>query len=146
MTQTSFKVGALTLRAKRMDARTQLHVVRRFGSFAKHLTQLKAVFDAAKSGSQDADSILSVVGPLGEALAQLSDEQVDYIMDAALNAAEIKKDGDQGFAPLRANGVTMYQIDAVQELIIVAQVLKANLAGFITVLPALGIRPETPQP
>jgi hypothetical protein len=145
MTQTSFKVGALTLRAKRMDARTQLHVVRRFGSFAKNIGTFKAAFDAAKSG-QATDDILSVVGPLGDVLASLPDDQVNYIMDAALNAAEVKQDGVQEFAPLRTGGVTMFQIDAVQELIIVAQVLKANLAGFMAVLPALGIRPETPQP
>lgn len=134
MESREFKVGALTCRAKAMPARTQFHVARRFGVI---LGKIDAI-EAARGGG----SALAAAGPLGEVLANMPDEQADYILDACLAAAEVKQTGGLGWAPLRVDGVGMYQLDMVGELTVAAHVIKANLAGFTDALSGLGIDPS----
>jgi len=135
----TFTAGALTCRARRMPARTQFHVARRFGSL---LGSVEAIETARKS----ADSLLAAAGPLGEVLAAIPDEQADYILDACLDAAEVQQQGGLGWAPLRVNGVTMYPLDMVGELTVAWHVIKANMAGFTDALSALGIEPSRIRP
>lgn len=131
MNTAEFTAGALTCRVKTMPARTQFHVARRFGTILGKLEEI----EAARSGG----SALAIAGALGETLANLPDEQADYILDACLAAAEVKQSDGLGWAPLRANGLNMYPLDMVGELTIAWHVLKANLAGFTGALSGLGI-------
>lgn len=126
-----FKVGALVCRAVRMPARTQFHVARRFGALLGKIEEM----DALRVGG----SALAAAGPLGEVLASMPDEQIDYILDACLAAAEVEQNGGLGWAPIRVNGVVMYPLDMVGELTIAAHVIKANMAGFMSALGELGI-------
>ncbi|WP_142850925.1 phage tail assembly chaperone [Telmatospirillum sp. J64-1] len=123
-----FTAGSLTLRAKRIDARKQFHVARRLASLLGRVGEIDAV----------ASEPLKAAALLGEALAGLPDEQVDYILDVALDAAEVKQDGGTGWAPLRARGVLMYELDMPALLTVAGRVLWANMQGFMSALPGLG--------
>jgi hypothetical protein len=132
MNATTFTVGNLKICPKRMPARTQFHVVRRFGTLFGKIAEI----DAARKSD---GGLLAAVGPLGDVLAAIPDEQADYILDACLSAAEVEQTGGLGWAPLRVNGATMYSLDMIGELIVATHVIKANLAGFTDALSALGI-------
>lgn len=123
-----FQAGALTLRAKRMDARKQFHVARRLGTLLAKAGEIEAV----------KEDPIKAAALLGEAVASLPDEQLDYILDAALDAAEVKDAGGTGWAPLRVRGQVMYPLDLPALLTIAGRVLWANLQGFTSALPGLG--------
>ncbi|WP_142850866.1 phage tail assembly chaperone [Telmatospirillum sp. J64-1] len=123
-----FTAGGLTLRPKRIDARKQFHVARRLASLLGRIGEIEAV----------AAEPLKAAALLGEALAGLPDEQVDYILDVALDAAEVRQDGGTGWAPLRARGVLMYELDMPALLTVAGRVLWANMQGFMSALPGLG--------
>lgn len=132
MTAATFPIGSLKCRARRMPARTQFHVARRFGSL---LGRIEEIEHSRKAGG----SFLAAAGTLGEVLANIPDAQADYILDACLDAVEVEQPGGLGWAPLRANGIAMFPIDMVGELTAAWHVIKANMAGFTDALAACGI-------
>lgn len=123
-----FEAGALTIRPKRMDARKQFHVARRLGALLAKAGEI----EAAK------DDPMKAAALLGDAVAALPDDQLDYILDAALDAAEVKDAGGTGWAPLRVRGQVMYPLDLPAMLAVAGRVLWANLRGFTSALPGLG--------
>lgn len=134
-----FQAGGLTVRPKRMTARTQFHVARRLAALLGRAGELQALAaDPARAAAL-----------LGETIASLPDDQVDYILDAALAAAEVRQEGGAGWAPLQINGATMYPLDLAALLLVAGRVLWANLAPFIDGLPGLGaagLGTAAPQP
>lgn len=129
-----FQVGTLTLRSKTIPARKQFHVVRRLAPLLAHLGDLAGL----ASDTRDEAAVLKAAGTFGQALAELTDEAADYVLDAALAAAEVQQ-SDGGWAALRANGATMFPLDMPGELSVAFHVLRANLAGFIDALSATGL-------
>lgn len=123
-----FKAGGLTLRPVQINARTQFHVARRLAPLLGRVGEIEAV--------QDDPLAAAVV--LGQAIAALPDDQVDYILDAALDGAEVKQDGGLGWQPLRVRGALMYPLDLPALLTVVGHVLWANMAGFMRALPDTG--------
>lgn len=145
MDANTFEIGNLTIRPKRMPGRTQFHVARRFGVLLGKLADILPAVEALRAqptGGAKSDTeraLLAAAAPFGAVLAEIPDEQADYILDACLGAAEVKQPGGLGWAALRVNGVTMYPLDMVGELVVAAHVIKANLAGFTDALAGLGI-------
>lgn len=129
-----FEVGALRLRPKVIAARTQFHIVRRLAPLLSSLTSLESL----KKLPNEETGILKAAGLMGEALAKLDDATVDYVLDHVLTAAEVQQTAGLGWAPLRVNGVPMYPLDLMGEMTVAFHVLRANLAGFLSALPAAG--------
>lgn len=122
-----FKVGTVAYKAREMDAFKQFHVARRLGG----LLGLVGSIQQAAKGEKSAGELL---GPLGDALATMEDEPLNYILYACLDVTEVKQNGG-GWAPLRSNGVIMYPLNLASLLTVAAQVIKANMAGFMDALP-----------
>lgn len=131
-----FTSGKLTFRAGRLDARKQFHIARRLASLLGELGSLADLQGAVSR--KDEASLLVLAGALGRALASLRDEDADYILDACLDVVEVRQDGGAGWARLRANGVTMYELDLAQLMTVAARVIQSNMAGFMAALPGLG--------
>ena len=131
-----FKSGKLTFRAGRLDARKQFHIARRLASLLGELGSLADLQGAL--AQKDEASLLAVAGAVGRALASLRDDDADYILDACMDVVEVRQDGGAGWARLRANGVTMYELDLPQLMTVAARVIQSNMAGFMAALPEIG--------
>lgn len=115
------EVNGNVYRIGRMDARKQFHVSRR-------LAPLLAGIGGAISGKK-AD-VTATFQPIAEALAQMSDEDTDYILDNCL-AVVSRQQGNQ-FAPVMARGGNMMfeDIDLPTMMQLTISVIRENLGGF----------------
>ena len=114
-----FEVDGQTYRSKKMNARTQFHVMR---GMAPILAPLQSV----ATGNMD-----SALLKLAEAIGGLSDEASDYILDNCMLVVE-RRQGEAGWAPIKPAGVStlMFQdIDLMAMLQIAANVLRDNYAA-----------------
>ena len=79
----------------------------------------------------------AMIDPLGEVIAKLPDESLEYVCNACLDVCERRMEGG-GFAPLRKNGALMFaDLDLLTLIALTAHTLKDNLAGFFRALPSL---------
>ena len=108
-----FAIKDVRYRACVMDAFTQLHVVRRLAPVLGTMAPL-----VGKDAERDQDVLLK---GLADCVAGLKDEDVEYILNACLDAAERRNQGG-GWAPV---------------LLIAFHVIRHNLSGFFADLPSL---------
>jgi len=112
-------------RAGRMDARRQFHVVRRLTPLISGLTDLAAL---------KADP-MAALGPIAETIADMKDEDADYILDACLSVAE-RQQAAGGWAKVMQSGSLMFEdLDMADMLRLAGAVLWENLSGFFDALP-----------
>ncbi|BAU93386.1 hypothetical protein MPPM_4781 [Methylorubrum populi] len=112
-----FEVDGHTYRSKKMNARTQFHVMRRM---APILAPLQSVATGDLNGT---------LVPLAQAIGSLSDDASDYILDRCLEVVE-RKQGEAGWAKVKLDGGrNMFDdIDLMALLQIAANVLRDNYA------------------
>lgn len=133
------EIGGNTYRIGKLDARTQLHVWRRLApivSAAGGLASIGAIRNVAES--TDADQVsteqlgayAAMLGPLLDAVAKLPDEDVDYILNVALQAVMRKGEGDTGWHPVMRGGAMMFDdIGPIQMLEIAGRVVIGSPGG-----------------
>ncbi|MGI4851695.1 MAG: phage tail assembly chaperone [Janthinobacterium lividum] len=134
----SLTIGEHEFSIGRMPVRKQFHVARRLAPLMSSMVgQLDALRSApaplAETGADKLDSILSrlKIAPIADALADMNDADCDYILDACLDVVSIKQ-GERMF-PLMRGGRMMFDfITMPQMLQIAAEVVKQDLAGFMT--------------
>lgn len=125
-----FTVNGAAYKAAPMDARKQLHVARRLATVFK-VDDAAAVKTAEKGG--DAAAIIAAINGFFDGLAAQSDETVDYIIDACLDT--VSRKSGRTFAPVRVNGVQMFDLTLFEIGYIVYKVIEANVGGFFDSLP-----------
>lgn len=116
-----YKIGKL-------NAFSQLHVVRRMAPITARLQELADKYDPATP--------MSILEPLGKALAELPDADVDYIINTCLDVVHFRQPGG-GFAPVRSHKVLMLELDMLTLLSLTVQVVKENLGSFFSELQQL---------
>lgn len=126
---TEFEIGGVQYRAATMDARRQFHVARR----------LSMLFKAPASALQSLnvktnDGTAEAITGFFDAIAEMPDRDLDYVIDACLDTVS-RKDGG-AWTALRRDGVLMYELDLYTQGAIVYHVIKAALAGFFASLPS----------
>lgn len=138
---TEVEVGGAKYRINRLDAMKQMHVVRRlapmFKAIAEAMQSLGGVsvkFDELIDSPQAVEAL----NPLADALAQMRDEDADYIvgtcLDACLRQAAPNVDT---WTPVRVNKNLAYQdIELPQMLTLTWHVLTENLARFFPSRPS----------
>lgn len=121
----------------KLPIREQLHVARRLSPLLGHLVPLMS---PAANGTATGLTIspVAALAALSETIRELSDADLDYILDHCLDCVRFRQ-GDR-WAPLRApNGLMMLQAaeDLAVQLRLVWEVLSASLANFslATLLP-----------
>lgn len=88
-----FEIGGHSYKAGRLDAMTQLHVVRRL---APILTTLRSVAEEGAAGSMAPEAALQRAV---EALGEVSDNSVEYVIARCMERVQRKIEGDRGWAP-----------------------------------------------
>ena len=96
-----FEVAGQTYRSGKMNARTQFHVLRRAAPIVGPIQSLS-------SGSATGEA-LSV---LANAIATLSDEASDYIIDHCMDVVE-RKQGETGWAKIKVPGGSKFMFDDI---------------------------------
>lgn len=137
-----FEVGGHKYTAGKLDAFKQFHVARRLAgvipALGEAIPALKIALLDAQGKDQDEAAIgfLGALGPLTEVIASMKDEDADYVLNECLSACKREvKDGT--WAPVRSNGVLMYEdIELAEMLQIAWEVLQENLASFMGALPS----------
>lgn len=128
-------IGGKEFDILKMTPREQAHMLRRVTPLMAAVgSGALGLLDDTKSKGEVMSGLLETIGPLSEVLADMKDEQFDYIMDSALVHVRIL-DIDQKWHPIyvrQPRGATrMYTtIDLATELRLVAEVIKVNLSGF----------------
>ena len=117
-----------TYRTGKLNAFAQMYIVKRA---APVLGKLQGLLQQA-----DVERPETLVEPLGEAIGALPDESLEYICNACLEVCECRIAGG-GWAHVRQNGATMYDLDLLTLLSLTAHTLQDNLAGFFLALPSL---------
>jgi hypothetical protein len=125
----------------KLNALAQFHVVRRLGPM---LVVAGISVEMLRTGMKVAlDDMVSMAGPVMELLSKMSDKDVDYILFTCLAVVK-RKQGDQ-WAPITVkdtNQLMFHDIDMPAMIRLVVEVLKENLAGFLT---ELGAEPTSPS-
>lgn len=124
-----YLVGDNEYRAGKINCFKQFHIARRLAPLIGSLAHVdvKNVMDSKDVASME---------PLLEAIAAMPDSDVNYIMDACLKATQ-RKDGNSWHGVLAPNGQMMFEDIGMGELMMIcANTIKANLAGFMQGLPS----------
>lgn len=126
-------IAGQNYRIGKLNALTQFHVVRRLGPV---LATMGVSMGMLKQGlNLTQESFLELLGPITGVLAQMSNEDTDYIIFTCLSAVS-RQQGDTGFAPVAtANRLMFEDIDLPAMLRLVVEVLKASLGNFLMELP-----------
>ena len=140
-----FTIGKDVYRSGKLNAFSQLHIARRLTPCMGQLAALASldperiqfIKDGAGKLIDIKGDINLVITPLTNAITALSDEDVEYVLNACLEVTERKQTGNK-WAPLRVNNVTMFDGLNLPALIQIAyHVILENLADFISGLPSL---------
>lgn len=135
-----FMINDVTYDFGKLSAREQFHIARRLAPLVKGLGEVVAtaggvgeIISAAKTGQlgrviTKVDPF-AIAQPLLDALASMSDEDADYIMDKCL--AVTKRQDNMIWTPIVLNGVPMYQdMDYLVIMQIAYHVIQRNLVNF----------------
>lgn len=115
-----FEVAGQTYRSGKMNARTQWHVLRRAAPIVGPIQSL-----ASGAPSGEAFAIMA------KAIASLSDEEADYILDECLAVVE-RQQGPTAWAKIKMSsgpGLMFDDIDMMAMLAIASHVMRDNYAA-----------------
>jgi hypothetical protein len=134
MSVQEFDVYGKTYRIGKLNAFQQFHITRRLFPVSKALgsgLDFLREQGGAKAMQEKGVNFLHLVEPLGEALARMSNEDSEYIINTALSIVQ-RKQGEGVWAPVQsAPGHFQFDdIELPQMLAITWRVLRQNLAGF----------------
>lgn len=115
------EINGQSYRIGRLDAKKQFHVARR-------LAPLLAGLGGALKG--EAKGFAEMVAPIAEALAKMSDEDTDYVIDTCL--AVVARQQGEGFQSVmvKGGGLIFQDIDLPAMLQITVAVIQQNLGSF----------------
>lgn len=141
MTQIEFDIGGVAYRADKLDPFKQLHLSRKIGPVVPKMfpamVEFAKLHQAGNIGEGDAvqkiESFSGVVessGPFVEALASMSDEDVEYIIKTCLSV--VRREQGDAWSPMVRDGVLMFSDLGLGDMLpIVVRVLRDNLGNFI---------------
>lgn len=134
-------VGGNSYKFQRMDARMAFHVSRRLAPFMDGIMQaFRAGVEKVGDGGEaaQADMLMGSLKPVADALANMSDEQADYIMRNSLALVTRAGEGGGWSRVTAANGSMMFDdISMATMLTLVMFVLKAEFTDFFSELQSL---------
>ncbi|SAL25717.1 phage tail assembly chaperone [Caballeronia telluris] len=121
------EISGQQYRIGRLDAKRQFHVARR-------LAPLLAGLGGALKG--EAKGFAEMVSPIAEALAKMSDEDTDYVLDTCLLV--VQRQSGQGWQSVMVkNGGLLFQdIDLPAMLQLTVAVIQQNLGSFFPAGPS----------
>lgn len=126
-----FTVNGASYSNKKLSARQQLHVARRLltvlGPMAPALMRLR-------DGDKDS-SVEIILASLAKAIGQMSDEDMDFVIDACLMSCQRQEKGGWQRVMIDGGQIMYPDIDAGAMVQIAVNVIRDNLANFSLALP-----------
>lgn len=137
---TQFEVSGHTYRARKPDARVQLHISRKLMPFLPSFKEVLEVLD--DEGRVDVKD-LGKLKPFADAIAQMPKEDVDYIIDECMKVtdrANLSEGGEiQSWTPLwnrQARAAQFQDLNMIDLIHVVRNVIGNALEDFFTMLPS----------
>lgn len=126
-----FTVGNHTYKSRKLDAFTQLHIARRISPL------LGSLGDAYKKFLASGKDPLVVLEPVSQAVSQLKDADVNYVMNHCLSVCQ-RRQADAVWANVASinGGLQFEDIELPEMLLICWHVLEENLGRFMAALPS----------
>jgi len=141
-----FTLDGVQYRTKKLDARRAFHVSRRVAPVIMQADVLLVLKEAVDSKLSGALAMAQAAGPIVKHLAELSEADCDYVLDACLAAVyRLDKTVWQPLWNAQANRMMYEDLSMPQLLQITYQVLQENLGDFFTAAP-LTTGPSTSLP
>ncbi len=131
-------IDDITYKTGQLSPRHQFHVLRRLAPILANMQGIVSVLAAVKAARGEegstADSMAMMMGPLAKGLADMTDADVDYIINTCCAAAR-RKEGE-GWAPLMSpdGQQFMYPLKMSDMLKIVNETVQGNLGNFFDLL------------
>lgn len=131
MSTTTIKLKDFEYRIDRIPARTQFHVWRRVAPLLLTLERIPQILEFARQKEMPEDDRLSLViaggfPGLAEALAKMTDEDVNYVIDASLSVVSRLQEGGKYAPVLAPNGHIMFDDLGMAEM---TQLTIASITG-----------------
>lgn len=124
----NFDIEGRGYSVKKIDARTQFHIIRRLAPVLSELAP-------ALKGSGNSDG-LDMLPPIAGALAKLSDADADYCLFGLLQAVSRKQDNDLGYGAVSVGTSIMYDDITMPIMLQLAwKALSHNMSSFFAALP-----------
>jgi len=131
--QIEFEQGGVTYRAEKLDVFKQLHVSRKIAPMVPKLIPVFVKLQKGGDGAlrDDLAGLADACGPFAEALAGMSDPDVEYVVKTCLSVVRRNQGGT--YAPLvSSDGSLMFADMGLGETLpIVVRVIRENLGNFI---------------
>ena len=126
------EISGNTYRIGKIDARRQWHVVRRIAP------ALVGVISLVDAQDDDAVGLINKIEPFLSALAKMSDDDSDYVLEICLSVVQRKIDGDRGWSSVGTPSSLMFEdIDLAGMMRIAFEAGSENLAGFFAAIKSM---------
>lgn len=136
----------------KLNAIQQLHVVRRLSplvsAFVGVDTQALVPDQQARDPERAAVAMQSLLGPLADGIAKLSDADTEYILGACMSVVRRDVGGGGGWAPMwnaQAKAMQFQDLSFIDLLTVCGRVLMMNLGDFGSALSRTGGSPAAVQ-
>lgn len=136
MDNTIVKIKEASYSIGRLSCKKQFAVARRLGPFiGDAVPSIRQLIDGS---TPFLDRAVVLVPTIVKTLANLKDEDCDFIFDSCLVVVKMQK--PEGWFPLTTpdGGTMMYPIKLPEMLQLTAEVVKANLLDFFTIEQLMG--------
>lgn len=127
-----FEQGGIAYRADKLDAFAQLHVSRKIFPIVPKLIPIFVKLQAGGEAAlrDDLAGLATAAGPFADALAAMSNADVDYVVKTCLSVVRRNQNG--AWSPLIVDGALMYADVGLEQILpVVVRVLRDNLGNFI---------------
>lgn len=145
MNSLQFEVGPHKYRAGKLDAKRQLHVMRRLAPLVMPLIKSGAIAQAAtgKKSAEGKDQLghmsnldlLGMAEAVTQGLSTLPDADLDFVVDTCLSVVEREQTGGGWARMMTGDQLQFVDLDMVSMLSITWRVIQHNLSGFFATLP-----------
>lgn len=129
---TEFEVGGQTYRAAKLSAMAQFHVARRIAPIIPTLIPIFVKLSQGGGSARDLLGLADSLGPLTQALSDLSDDAAEYVIGNCLGVCQ-RRTPSGSWAPVWSGkaGCMFDDITAVEMLQIASSVIQDSLGPFI---------------
>ena len=133
---TEIELQGHTYQIGRLAAMDQFHVARRLAPVIASMGLTVAALAAAGKAVKDDTSIMSILGPVADVVARMSDEDTSMIIHKCLSVVK-RLQSDNRYAPIQQGDLLRFNdIEMPTMLRLTVEVVKENLGGFFPQLPA----------
>jgi hypothetical protein len=126
-----FEIKGITYKAAKLDAFKQLHLSRKIAPVIPTLIPLYMAISKDADVKDDLDTLAKMLQPFADAIAGLSNDSTEYIMETCLSVVKRNQDGAWHAVWNVPGKVAMYDEDIGTLLQICLKVIQDSLGAFI---------------